>query len=54
MPVYPGKEIMMSKENQNKNRGNMRDGFYRALAFILAGLMIAGSVTAVIFYIIAK
>ncbi len=44
----------MSKENQNKNRGNMRNCFYRALAFILAGLMVAGSVTAVIFYIIAK
>ena len=44
----------MNKSNQNKNRDRVRNGLYRALAFILAGLMIAGTVTAVIFYVIAK
>ena len=43
----------MSKAHQNKN-GGARSGLYRALAFLLAGLMIAGTVTAVIFYVIAK
>lgn len=44
----------MSKKNPNKNQGGMRYGLYRVLALVLAGLMVAGTVTAVIFYVIAK
>lgn len=44
----------MSKKNPNKTKDSVRYGLYRILAFVLAGLMVAGTVTAVVFYIIAK
>ena len=44
----------MSKKNPNTTKDRVRNGFYRILALVLAGLMIAGTVTAVILYVIAK
>ena len=44
----------MSKKNPNKTKDSVRNGLYRILALVLAGLMVAGTVTAVGFYIIAK
>ena len=43
----------MSKNNGKRATGGSRMGFYRIAALILAALMILGTVTMVLYYVIA-
>lgn len=44
----------MSNKNAKKTKDNVRMGLYRVLALVMAGLMVAGTVAMVIFYVTAK
>lgn len=44
----------MGNKNVKKTKDTVRMGLFRILAFVMAGLMIAGTVAMVIFYVTAK
>lgn len=44
----------MSNKNAKKTKDTVRMGLYRVLALVMAGLMVAGTVAMVIFYVTAK
>lgn len=53
-PGFPVKESIMSNKNAKKTKDTVRMGLYRVLALVMAGLMVAGTVAMVIFYVTAK